>query len=175
MPQDYNKAKRSITKIVNTYFNILREEIKCGAKINVDRNRLDDVEDAITAYVGLRYNDRPMRLDLKLRAAEDTKNKEKGSGGLLAYLPESEKIVGYSSAGKMSVKEISKPRFKLPDIATPIGFENNVYFLDPCNFEKKRNTFVPDGPAFVVGLEGKVREIEPPIYFRSRCAVVKKG
>ena len=94
---------------------------------------------------------------------------------MLSYLPESEKIVCYSSAGKMSVKEISRPKFKLPDIGTPIGFENNVYFLDPCNFDKRRNVFVPEGPAFVVGLEGKAREIKPPTYFRSRCGIVKRG
>ena len=53
--------------MVTTYFNIIRDEIKGGAKVNVDRNKLSDVSDAIISYVGLRYNDRPLRMDVKVK------------------------------------------------------------------------------------------------------------
>ena len=88
--------------MVTSYFNILREEIKGGAKVNVDRTKLSDISDAIISYVGLRYNDRPLRMDVRVKP-EETKSKE-AKGGLLSYMPESEKIVCYNSAGKMSIK-----------------------------------------------------------------------
>ena len=109
LPSEYNKARRNVTKLVNSYFNVLKDEIKLGVKMNLDRSKIVDIEDAITSYIGLRYNDRPFKLDLKLKPVntEESKNKE-SRGCLLSYLPESEKIVNFNHVGKMTVKEIKK-------------------------------------------------------------------
>ena len=68
MPPAFNKARRNVTKLVNSYFNALKDEIKLGAQLHLDRLKIADIEDAITSYVGLRYNDRPLKLDLKLNS-----------------------------------------------------------------------------------------------------------
>ena len=74
---DYSKARRNVTKLVNTYFDILKNEVKLGAKLHLDRSKIADIEDAITSYISLRHNDRPLKLDLKLKAVntEESKNK----------------------------------------------------------------------------------------------------
>jgi hypothetical protein len=67
MPADYHKAKRSLTKMVKNYFDRLKEEVKDGAKLFINRCKLDEIEALISSYVGVRYNDRKERLDLKLK------------------------------------------------------------------------------------------------------------
>jgi hypothetical protein len=172
MPADYSKAKRNVTKLVGHYFDLLKEEVKMGARLFLDRAKFNDIEPAITAYVGLRYNDKPPRLDVRPKA-EESKAKEKNL--LLAYLPEGEKLVTYNFAGKMSVAPLSKGNYKLPDVATPLAFEGSAYLMDPCNFDLRRKVFVPEGPAFCISPDGKLKEMAPPLYFRSKCAVVRRG
>ena len=75
----------------------------------------------------------------------------------------------------MSTISIEKTTFKLPDIATPIGYNNTIYFLNPCPFDQKRKVFSPQGPAFTVTFDGKVRELPPPKFFRSKCGLIRKG
>lgn len=43
MPAEYNKAKRNITKLVNSYFTALKEQVKQGAKLTLDRSKLEDI------------------------------------------------------------------------------------------------------------------------------------
>jgi hypothetical protein len=66
IPPDFNKARRNVTKLVETYFKRLKEEIKYGAKLHINRNKLTDIEEAIIDYVGLRYNGKGIGLELKI-------------------------------------------------------------------------------------------------------------
>ena len=54
-----------MTKLVETYFKRLRDEVKFGAKLNLNRNKLTDIEEAIIDYVGVRYNGKGIRLEMK--------------------------------------------------------------------------------------------------------------
>lgn len=94
---------------------------------------------------------------------------------MLSYVSESEKIISYSNTGKVNVLQLHKDKYKIPDIATPVAFEKCVYFLDPCNYDTKKKMFVPQGPAFCATSDGKIKEIPEPIFFRTRCGVVRKG
>jgi hypothetical protein len=58
-------------------------------------------------------------------------------------------------------------------LATPIPHQGIIYLLDPCNFDSKRKVFVPSPPALAIPIDGKIRECNPPILFRSKCAIVK--
>lgn len=40
MPQEYNKAKRTLNKLIITYFNDLKNEINRGAKLFIDKSRI---------------------------------------------------------------------------------------------------------------------------------------
>jgi hypothetical protein len=53
--------------MVKNYFDRLKEEVKDGAKLFINRCKLDEIEALISSYVGVRYNDRKERLDLKLK------------------------------------------------------------------------------------------------------------
>jgi len=59
-------------------------------------------------------------------------------------------MVSYSYQGKVHQLSLEKGNYKLPDIATPIPYQNNIYLLDPAYFDTKRKIFVPQGPAFAV-------------------------
>ena len=78
----------------------------------------------------------------------DENKKEKGS--IWSYFSESDKVVSYNHIGKMSVTAIEKGDHKMPDVATPVGFEKSVYLLDPCSYDLKRKVFVPSPPALCV-------------------------
>lgn len=90
-------------------------------------------------------------------------------------MSESEKIININQSGKVSIIQLDKANYKIPDIATPIAYQGSIYFLDPCNFDVKKKVFVPEGPAFEIGVEGRLKEKLPPIFFRCKCAVVRKG
>lgn len=59
-------------------------------------------------------------------------------------------MVSYNYQGKVNVIQLDKNTYKLPDIATPIPYQSNIYLLDPAYFDTKRKIFVPQGPAFAV-------------------------
>lgn len=61
----------------------------------------------------------------------------------------------------------------MPDLATPVPFQNNIFLLDPCNYDPKRKVFVPSAPALMVQPDGRLKEIASPLHFRSKCAIVK--
>ena len=59
--------------------------------------------------------------------------------------------MSYNYQGKVNILQLEKGNYKLTDIATPIPYQNNIYFLDPAEFDTKRKIFVPRGPAFAIG------------------------
>lgn len=93
--------------------------------------------------------------------------------GIVCYLSESEKMVSYNSQGKVSVLQLDKAELKLPDVATPIPYQNNIYLLDPGHFDLKRRVFIPQAPAFAVAPDGKMQTIASPILHRIKCAIVR--
>lgn len=84
-------------------------------------------------------------------------------------------MIWYTSTGKVNVINLHKDNFRIPDLATPVILDKNVYLLDPCNYDIKRKSFVPEGPAFCIGTDGKMKQITPPILFRNKCAIAKNG
>lgn len=40
MPPEYNKAKRTLNKIVTSYFNDLKIQMNRGAKLFIDKSRI---------------------------------------------------------------------------------------------------------------------------------------
>lgn len=55
MPEDYNKAKRSLNKMITQYFTALKDEINKGAKMFLNRSKLPAIMNAISYYAGVRY------------------------------------------------------------------------------------------------------------------------
>ena len=84
-------------------------------------------------------------------------------------------MVSYSSQGKVNILNLDRAGYRLPDVATPIPFQSNIYLLDPGYFDQKRRVFVPLAPAFSVGPDGKLQTIPSPILHRIKCAVVRKN
>lgn len=76
---------------------------------------------------------------------------------MVSYVSESEKFVWYNNAGKVTVINIQKDKYKIPDTATPVLLDKNIYLLDPCNYDTKTKDFVPQGPAFSVATDGKIK------------------
>lgn len=52
---------------------------------------------------------------------------------------------------------LEKGSYKLPDIATPIPFQNHIFLLDPCSYDAKRKVFAPSPPALFVQPDGKLK------------------
>jgi hypothetical protein len=67
LPQEFHKAKRTLNKMILQYFYHLKDEVVRGGKLFLNRSRLNDIAKAITFYVGLRYNDKPERLEFKVK------------------------------------------------------------------------------------------------------------
>lgn len=87
---------------------------------------------------------------------EDGKRRELRSG-LFSYLAESEKVINYSPDGRVNVIALDKGDFKLPELATPVPFQNNIYLLDPCVYDSKRKAFVPSIPALCILSDNRVK------------------
>jgi hypothetical protein len=104
--------------------------------------------------------------------AEESKKKEIRAG-IFAYLSECEKIINYTPEAKVNVIPLLKMEYKLPDLATPVPHQGVIYLLDPCTFDSKRKVFVPSPPALSISAAGKIKDCNPPILFRSKCAIVK--
>lgn len=68
---------------------------------------------------------------------------------------------------------LEKGDFKLPELATPVPFQNSIYLLDPCAYDPKRKAFVPTGPALRLSSDGKLKEIASPLLRRIKCAIVR--
>lgn len=66
-------------------------------------------------------------------------------------------MIWYTNAGKVNVINIQKDKFRIPDIATPVILDKNVYLLDPCNYDTKKKCFIPQAPAFSIGTDGKIK------------------
>jgi len=71
--------------MVTQYFNQLKEEIQKGAKMYLNRSRLDSVLSAINNYIGLKYGEKKEAFELSLRLGEESKKKEV-RGGIFSYL-----------------------------------------------------------------------------------------
>lgn len=99
--------------------------------------------------------------------------KRRELGGLFSYLAESEKIINYCTDGRVNVITLEKGDYKLPELATPVPFQNTIYLLDPCVYDTKRKAFVPTTPAFRLASDGKLKEIPSPLLRRSKCAIVR--
>jgi hypothetical protein len=66
MPQEYHKARRTVNKLVKNYFDDLRYELRQGAKLHINKNKVVQIEAAISAYTGLRYPAQSERFQLKI-------------------------------------------------------------------------------------------------------------
>lgn len=95
--------------------------------------------------------------------------------GIVCYLSESEKMVSYNYQGKVSVLQLDKAELKLPDVATPIPYQNNIYLLDAGHFDVKRRIFIPQAPALTATPDGKIQIIPSPILHRIKCAIVRQN
>jgi hypothetical protein len=84
-------------------------------------------------------------------------------------------MVSYNYQGKVSVLQLDKAGQKLPDVATPIPYQNNIYLLDPAHFDLKSRVFIPQAPPLVVAPDGKVQTIPSPILHRIKCAIVRQN
>lgn len=142
-----------------------------GGKLFLNRSRIDGIITAITHYVGLRYQEKPEKLEFKV--VKQDEGKKRDLGGLFSYLAESEKVINYSTDGRVNVIALDKGDFKLPELATPVPFQNSIYLLDPCVYDPKRKAFVPSGPALRLASDGKLKEIPSPLLRRSKCAIVR--
>jgi hypothetical protein len=81
--------------------------------------------------------------------------------------------VNYSQDGRVNIISINKADFKLPELATPVPFQNSIYLLDPCEFDSKRKVFVPSTLSFCILPDGKLKEIPSPLLRRSKCAIAR--
>ena len=93
--------------------------------------------------------------------------------GLFSYLSENDKIVNHTLDGRINIISIEKGQFELPNLATPVPFQKNIFLLDCCCFSQARKVFVPVEQAFKIDEQGKARHIRGPILARAKCALVK--
>ena len=66
-------------------------------------------------------------------------------------------MINYTPDGRVNVISLEKGQMKLPELATPVPFQNNIYLLDPCAYDSKRKAFVPTTPAFCVLPDNKIK------------------
>jgi len=55
-----------------------------------------------------------------------------------------------------------------------VPFKDNIYLLDPINFDKKNKVFIPNNVSYKINEKGLLSELSPgPSLQRMKCAIVR--
>jgi hypothetical protein len=81
--------------------------------------------------------------------------------------------MNYGTDGRITNINIDKGSLKLPDLATPVPFQRNIYLLDSAMFNISTNVFIPCAPLKITSDHKLVPLSKNPALLRTKCALAK--